>query len=141
QAIMQLVEDERVDLAASLRAYLPHLPLAWESATLRHLLTHTSGIPNYTDVAEYWHSTRLDVAREQILGLVLDQPLDFPAGSNWKYSNTGYYLLGLIIEAVSGQPYADYLRDHIFGPLGMTATRMNDPYAIIPGRAAGYTLQ
>lgn len=141
QAVMQLVEKERVALDAPIHEYLPQLPVAWESAHIRHILNHSSGIPNYTDVAEYWHSTRLDVSRDAILGLVEDKPLDFPGGSNWSYSNTGYYLLGMMIEAVSGQNYGDYLHDHIFAPLGMSATCVNDPYRIVPGRAAGYTLE
>lgn len=141
QAVLQLVEEGRVGLDASAREYLPQLPIAWESATVRHILSHLSGIPNYTDVPEYWDSTRLDVSRERILGLVIDKPLQFPAGSNWSYSNTGYYLLGMLIEAVSGQTYGDFLWDRIFAPLSMRSTRVNDPYVIVPGRAAGYTLQ
>lgn len=141
QAIMQLVQKERVSLDASIREYVPQLPSAWQAATIRHMLRHSSGIPNYTDVPEYWHSTRLDVSREHILDLVLEKPLDFPPGTNWNYSNTAYYLLGMLIEAVSGQSYDDYLCTHIFTPLGMSATCMNDPYRIVPARAAGYTLQ
>ena len=138
-AVLQLVAAGQVALGASIREYLPQLPAAWETAQIRHILSHTSGLFNYTDPPEYWQTTRLDISRQQILDLVLEKPLQFPAGSSYAYSNTGYYLLGMMIEAVSGQTYGDYLTQHIFAPLGMSATRMNDPYAITPGRAAGYT--
>jgi CubicO group peptidase (beta-lactamase class C family) len=140
QAIMLLVADGKLTLDSTLGAYLPDLPTAWQTARLDHLLTHRAGIPNYTDPPAYWQTTRLDISREAILDLVRDRPLDFAPGTRWRYSNTGYYLLGLLIEARSGQPYAEFLAQRIFVPLGMTATRANDPYAIVPGRAAGYTL-
>lgn len=140
QAILLLVTDGRLALDQTLGAYLPDLPAAWQAARLDHLLTHRAGISNYTDPPAYWQTTRLDISREAILDLVRDQPLDFAPGTRWRYSNTGYYLLGLLIEAVSGQPYAEFLAARVFDPAGMTATRANDPYAIVPGRAAGYTL-
>lgn len=140
QAVLLLVADGKLRLDQTLGAFLPDLPATWQAARLDHVLTHRSGIPNYTDPPAYWQTTRLDIAREAILDLVRDRPLDFVPGRRWAYSNTGYYLLGMLIEAVSGRPYADFLARRIFTPCGMTATRANDPYAVVPGRAAGYTL-
>jgi len=140
-AVLILVEQQSLALDDPLGAYLVDLPPAWQPITLRQILTHQSGLPNYTSVAAYWETTRLDVAREAILDLVAQRPLDFAPGARWQYDNTGYYLLGLLIEQVSGQRYGDFLTDHIFTPLDMGATRVNDPYAIVSGRAAGYTWQ
>jgi D-alanyl-D-alanine carboxypeptidase len=140
-AVMMLVRDGLVDLDIDVHEYLPHLSSAWRGATIRRILRHTSGIPNYTDVPAYWKTTRLDISREEIMALVLDAPLDFTPGSNWRYSNTGYYVLGLLVEKVSGKPYADFLQERIFVPLGMSSTRANDPAAIVPGRVSGYVWQ
>ena len=140
-AILQLVEQGQLALDERIAAYLPDLPDAWAEITIRHILAHQSGIKSYTAVDEYWQSTRLDISREEILQLVADLPLDFPPGSRHAYDNTGYYLLGLLIEQVTGESYGDFLSRSIFQPLGMTTTRINNPYAIVPQRAAGYSYQ
>lgn len=138
-AVMRLVEAGRLALTDPLAAHLPDLPPAWSAITIRHILAHQSGLKSYTQVKEYWRSTRLDVSRPAILDLVRHRPLDFQPGQRHAYDNTGYYLLGLLIEQISGQSYGQFLAEQIFEPLGMTATRVNDPYAIVPHRAAGYT--
>src|SRR5204862_4949447 len=81
---------------------------------------------------------RTDHTAAEILRLVSGRPLDFPPGEKWSYSNTGYYVLGLLIEKVSGKPYWEFLDERIFEPLGMTQTRSGDPKAVIPDRARGY---
>lgn len=139
-AVFQLIEQGKLKLTDTIGQHLPSLPKAWQPITIHHLLAHQSGIKSYTEVAAYWETTRLDISRKQILALVADLPLQFEPGERYAYDNTGYYLLGLLIEAVSGQSYGDFLRQHIFTPLGMTQTRPNDPYAIVPNRAAGYTV-
>ena len=91
--------------------------------TVRHLLTHTSGIKNYTDLTAQQEPSAGDIAPEEVLDLVRELPCDFEPGSAWAYSNTGYHLLGLIVEEVSGVTYAQYLQDVFFTPLGLDRTR------------------
>ena len=116
-AIMTLVEDGKVALDAPVSRYLEGLPEAWRGATVQQLLTHTSGIPSYTDGPEYGAHMREDLPGLKLLEtLVWKKPLDFPSGTKWHYSNSGYYLLGLIVEKVSGKPYADTRRRASSGP-------------------------
>lgn len=138
-AVMQLAESGRLELSHPIGQYLPHLPKAWRPITIQQLLSHQSGIRSYTEVGQYWQTTRLDISREELLSYVADLPLDFPPGQKYSYDNTGYYLLGFLIEAVSGRNYGDFLTKHIFRPLGMHNTQVNDPYAIVKNRAAGYS--
>lgn len=140
-AIMQLAEAGQLALECPLREYLPSLPEQWGEVTVRHLLAHQSGIRSYTAMPSYWESTRLDISREAILDLVRDLPLDFPPGSRYAYDNTGYYLLGLLIEQISGLSYGEFLHQQLFAPLGMESTCLNEPGRIVPQRAAGYTRQ
>ncbi len=140
-AVMMLAQAGKLALSDPLSRYLPNLPEAWQAITIRHVLTHSSGLKGYTDTQRYWETTRLDISRAAILDLVRDEPLLFPPGQRYHYDNTGFYLLGLLLEQVSGQAYGDLLGEMIFTPLGMTDTRTNDPYAIVPRRAAGYSLQ
>jgi CubicO group peptidase (beta-lactamase class C family) len=100
-------------------------------------LTHTSGIPDYTDGAI---DLRKDYTEEQLASMAYGLTLDFQPGDRWKYSNTGYLLLGIIIHKVSGKFYGDVLAERIFTPLGMTTTRIISEADIVPHRAAGYTL-
>lgn len=138
-AVLLLHEQGRLSIDDPIGAYLPDLPAAWQPIPIRHMLAHQSGIRSYTAVDAYWQSTRRDVSRDEILALVADLPLDFEPGERNSYDNTGYYLLGMLIEAVSGQPYDQFLHAAIFVPLGMTATRANDPYAVIEKRVQGYS--
>lgn len=139
-AVFQLIEQGKLNLTDPIGDYLPNLPEAWRPIQLHHLLAHQSGIKSYTEVPDYWEMTRLDKSHEQVLALVADLQLQFAPGERYAYDNTGYYLLGLLIEAVSERPYGDFLQEHIFVSLGMTRTRINDPYAVVPGRAAGYSV-
>lgn len=138
QAVLRLVEDGKIQLEDRITTYLDDLPAAWQPVTVQHCLAHQSGIRNYTSIDGYWEITRNSKIHPQILDLVRDLPLDFPPGSRHAYDNTGYYLLGMLIEAVSGKPYTEYLKQIIFEPLGMTATRGNAYDHLIPHRAQGY---
>lgn len=140
-ATMMLVEQNKISLKDSITDYLDNPPAAWRSVTLKHILCHQSGIPSYTSVAEYWKKTRLDVSRNEILALVSELPLMFSPGEYWSYDNTGYYLLGFMLEKVSGRPYEVLLKELIFDPLEMNETVINDPAAIIENRVAGYRLE
>ncbi|HVG43817.1 MAG TPA: serine hydrolase domain-containing protein, partial [Longimicrobium sp.] len=137
-AVLILCQDGAAALSDPIGRHLPDLPPAWRPVTLLQLVTHTSGIRDYTAVPSYWTTTRLDVPREAMVALVRDLPLDFTPGTDWAYSSTGYHLLGMLIEGRSGSGYGEFLRDRIFEPLGMHDTRLNDPYEVVPRRAAGY---
>jgi len=136
-AVMLLVEEGRVGLDDSIHEYLQDLPSEWLGVTIRQLLTHTSGIPDYEEIQTY-EAYRFRFTPEQIIQVAHSRPMDFAPGTGWYYSNTGYFLLSLIVERVEGKPLGQVLRARIFGPLGMGQTRMADPEAIIPHRASGY---
>jgi D-alanyl-D-alanine carboxypeptidase len=138
-AIMMLVEDGRLSLDDKIVEKLRDLPSAWKAVTVRHLLSHTSGIKSYTSVKHFFKTARKDYSQREILDLVVKEPLEFAPGEKWKYNNTGYFLLGMLIETVSGKAYGDFLNERIFRPLGMTETRVNDLGAVIPNRAQGYS--
>ena len=139
-AIMLLVEKGKVGLDDKITKYLPNSPDTWSDITVRHLLTHTAGLKGSP-----WRkvgNTRLtDYTTDQIFEYISELPLDFVPGERWRYSCQGYFLLGMIIEQVSGNRWHDFLSEHIFQPLGMTATTVLDQWEIIKNRAAGYTLR
>ena len=141
-AILQLGEQGRLSLDDPVSKYYTGAPSAWASISLHHLLTHTSGIPSYTNapLSELYSSSRIDRTPEALIALTRDKPLEFLPGSKFAYDNTGYLLLGQIIETVSGQSYAVYLENRIFGPLGMRHTGYDENTQILPARASGYTL-
>jgi CubicO group peptidase (beta-lactamase class C family) len=113
-------------------------PEVWKAITVRHLLTHTSGIPDYNDgLLDY----RKDYSEDDLVKFAMTLPLDFTPGSEWKYSNTGYQLLGIIVGKVSGTFYGNVLRDRVFKPLGMTTARIISEADIVPNRAGGYRLE
>lgn len=122
-AIVQLQEAGKLQLDDPLARYLPHAPHAAE-VTLRQLLTHTSGLHEYFDgpEAEVDHLATRPITFKRLIARIADRPLDFPPGTRWSYSNTGYALLGKVIETVSGERYRDYLQRHMLTPLGMTRT-------------------
>jgi CubicO group peptidase (beta-lactamase class C family) len=136
-AAMLLVEDGRLGLDDPIHQYLTDLPSEWLGVTVRQLLTHTSGIPDYEEIQTY-EAYRFRFTPEQIIRVAHSRPMDFEPGTGWYYSNTGYFLLSLIVERIEGQPLNTVLQERIFGPLDMTQTRMADPEDIIPHRASGY---
>ena len=107
--------------------------------TIENLLTHTSGIKNYTDLPAWKDGSFEGFSVSQILDRVKDQPLDFAPGEKWLYDNSGYLLLGIILEKITGQPYATWVAENLLKPLSRTHTAYADWGAIVPGRAAGYT--
>ncbi|MGA9996936.1 MAG: serine hydrolase domain-containing protein [Pyrinomonadaceae bacterium] len=135
-AVMMLVQEGKINLDDRISKYLPPVPQAWNEITVRQLLTHTSGIRNYTGLSGFELSKHLK--QEEFIKTIAAYPLDFPPGERWSYSNTGYSLLGMIIEKASGQTYWDFMRRKIFRPLGMNSTTDRDPKTIIRNRAAGY---
>ncbi|HMO79958.1 MAG TPA: serine hydrolase domain-containing protein [Pyrinomonadaceae bacterium] len=134
--IMLLVQDGKVRLDERISAYLPNTPDTWKDVTVRHLLTHTSGIKSYTGLSGFELSRRLTM--EQFIKQLSEHPLEFTPGERNIYSNSGYNLLAYIIQTQSGKPFMDFMRERIFLPLGMTRTGDRDPRYIIKKRAAGY---
>jgi CubicO group peptidase (beta-lactamase class C family) len=139
-AIMQLLENGLVSLQDSICKYLQPCVEAWKPVTLHHLLSHTSGIAGYAELPDPKTSTIPPWTAEQIAAQFQDQALEFAPGTQWKYSDWGYCLLGLVIERVTGKPYAQVLRDQIFEPLGMHDTGYDEAQTILENRARGYRL-
>lgn len=138
-AILQLQEAGKLQLDEPISKYYPDAPASWSKITLRHLLTHTSGIPTYTALPGFFdREGRQPHTPEELIKLTRDRPLQFEPGKSYAYDNSGYVLLGYVVEKVSGQKYADYVQQHIFAPLGMTSSGYDDPSRITPNRAAGY---
>lgn len=136
-AIMLQVQDGKLSLTDPLAKFFPG-PDSWRTITVRHLLSHTSGIPDYNDgQLDY----RKDYTEDELVKFAATLPLDFTPGAEWKYSNTGYILLGAIVRKVSGSFYGDVLRDRVFTPLGMGTARVISEADIVANRAAGYRLE
>lgn len=136
-AIAMLAEQGELSLDDSIVKWLPEGAGVWDGITVRHLLTHTSGIAEYTDST---FDYRKDYTEDQLLRFAAARPLDFPPGQRWSYSNTGYAALGVLIHRVTGRFYGEVLHDFVFGPVGMRTTRIISEADIVPNRAAGYQL-
>ena len=139
-AVMQLVEAGLIGLDDPMTRYLPNYPTQGHEVSIRHLLTHTSGIKSYTSIGDaFWlKAALLDLSHTEMLELFQDEPFDFAPGEGYSYNNSGYYLLGMIIEEVSGESYDGYLGTHFFGPLGLSRSSYCHEAQIIRGRAEGY---
>ena len=138
-AIMQLKERGKLNVNDPICRFLDDCPPAWKPITIHQLLTHTSGIVGFSTLPDW--DDRISVTqytREGFVKEFRDQPLLFAPGEKYTYSNSGYYLLGLIIERISGKSYGDFLRENIFVPLGMKSTRYNEHPSLVPNSATGY---
>jgi CubicO group peptidase (beta-lactamase class C family) len=137
-SILLLAERGALNLQAPVKTYVPDAPASWDGITLVHLLSHTSGIPNFTSDPSYatwkFHAT---TARD-LVARFRDKPLDFAPGEKWSYSNSGYAVLGYVIEKVTGGTYERFVVDNIFRPLGMKDSGYDSNTAIVAHRAAGY---
>lgn len=136
-AILQLQEAGKLDINARLATYLPGAPHAKE-VTLRQLMSHTSGMPEYLDGADVEQWAVKPATFDQIMARIKDKPLDFAPGSRWSYSNSGYVLLGRVIEVTSHESYLHYVKTHLLAPAGMTHTYTVDDESRLPGMAKGY---
>ncbi|MEZ0334858.1 MAG: serine hydrolase domain-containing protein, partial [Gemmatimonadales bacterium] len=137
-AVVMLSEEGRLGLDDPISRYLPQGGKAWRGITVRHLLTHTSGIPDYVDSTL---DHRRAYTEEDLVRLASRFPLQFSPGERWSYSNTGYLLLGAVIRKVTGRFYGDFLRERIFEPTGMRTARIISESEIVRHRAAGYELE
>jgi CubicO group peptidase (beta-lactamase class C family) len=136
EAIMLLVEEGKVGLDVPAGRYLSGLPPAWAGITVRHLLSHQSGLHDWETMPEF--SYRREYTPDEFIALLAKAPLDFTPGSRWAYTNSGYPLLGLIVERVSGRPFEQFVDERVFKPAGMTQARFKHPEDIVPRRAAGF---
>jgi D-alanyl-D-alanine carboxypeptidase len=135
-AIMMLAEEGKLSVNDTLGKHLPDVPAAWRGVTIRQMMNQVSGIPSYTEGGKLVSEKTYTSA--EILGLVKDTPMLFAPGERFHYSNTNYYLLGMIIEKASGKSYADFMKDRIFKPLGMTSTAVNTSGLKLKNAALGH---
>ena len=140
-AITMLQERGKLSVNDPMCQYVANCPATWKPITIKNLLTHTSGIPNYTSFPDFAKTTISPIKNAEMIKMLEEKPLDFTVGEKYSYSNSGYYILGEIVEKVSGKTYADFLQENIFTPLGMKATGYDNPLEIIKNRAAGYQRQ
>ena len=137
-AILMLAEEGKLSLDDDITEHLPGYPTGGHRITIEDLLHHTSGIVSYTGMPEWRVLIREELEPDSLIAIFRDQPLEFEPGTEWSYSNSGYALLGRIIEVASGEGYAEFIRSRIFEPLGMADSYYGDPSRIIPNRAEGY---
>ena len=135
-AVMILVEEGKINLDEKISKYLGEVPEAWQSITVRHLLTHTSGLTDYPADFDF----RRDYTEAELLTRAEAIPPAFKPGEKWQYSNLGYVTLGILIHKVTGEFYGDFLQRRIFKPLNMTTARIISEADIVANRAAGYRL-
>jgi CubicO group peptidase (beta-lactamase class C family) len=133
-AVMMLVEEGKLSLDDKITKYFPDGPEAWQKITVRHMLTHTSGMTDYPQDFDL----RRDYAEDDLYQRIKPIPLAFQPGEKWSYSNLAYVMLGILIHKVSGKFYGDFLQERIFKPLEMTTARIISESDIVPNRAAGY---
>ena len=137
-AILQLVEAGKLALTDPLTKFYPDWPGAGSKVTVAHLLSHTSGIRNYTAIPIFQAWKSHFVPADSMLALFKSQTFDFEPGTKWNYSNSGYYILGQLVEKLSGESYANYVRTHLAEPNGLTTLRYCDLTPLIPNRVRGY---
>lgn len=135
-AILLLQQQGRLTVKDPVCRFLPTCPHAWQPITIHHALTHTSGLPNATDLPQIWDARDRPITPAQQLRIVGKLPLEFAPGSDFQYSNTGYLALGLVIEKVSGTSYEDFMQTAILKPLGMADSGYDTGD---DGVAVGYT--
>jgi CubicO group peptidase (beta-lactamase class C family) len=138
-SILLLEERGKLKLEDPIKKYVTDAPAAWDGITIFNLLTHSSGIPNFTSLPDYDSLKLRDTPIAKTVVTVRDKPLDFPPGEKMSYSNSGYLVLGYVIEQVAGTSYQKFVTDNIFTPLGMKDSGYDSNTAVIPRRAAGYT--
>ena len=136
--VLRLAEQGKLALSDPITKFFPQMSFGGATVTLEQLLSHTSGVPNYTDMPEWIPRWREDMSRETLFALFEDKPLDFPPGTLWNYSNSGFILLGGVIEKVTGKSYEEVVESELFAPLGMKSSRYGHQEEIVRGRVAGY---
>ena len=136
--VMQLREQGKLKLEDSVCSFVSPCPDAWKPVTVHHLLTHTSGIPSYTGIAAWREINMMPKTTDQMMAIFRDLPLGWVPGEQFAYNNSGYFLLGVVIEKVTGKKYEQALQEMILTPLGLKDTGYDWPRTILAQRAAGY---
>lgn len=136
--ILQLVAENKLDLEAPITQYLPDYPASGEQISIHHLLSHSAGIPNYTSFPNYWEMMRQPKSPDELLRLFADSTLRFSPGKSFEYSNSGYAVLGAIIEKLYEKSYEEVIQERIFTPLGMQHSGLDSHRKLIHNRASGY---
>lgn len=136
--VMLLVDEGTIALDDDVTKYLPGYPTQGKRITIEHLLTHTSGIKDYTRVQQLMADANADKSVAEVIDIIKSQPLDFEPGLQMRYSNSGYFLLGAILEKTTGKPYAELVQERLFKPLGMSHSSYIDNTRILAGRVRGY---
>jgi len=138
-AIIKLAEEGKLDLQDDITKYIEDYPTHGYTITIEHLLTHSSGIKSYTSMSDWTAEIRRkDFTPPELVEFFKNQPMDFAPGEEFRYNNSAYFLLGYVIELVSGQTYEDYIEENFFKPLGMANSYYGSTSQIIPKRADGY---
>lgn len=137
-SILMLEEQGKLKIEDEITKYIPDYPTQGKTITIQHLLNHTSGIKSYTSMLNFMANARKDMTPTELIEVFKNEPMDFDPGEKFLYNNSGYILLGYIIEVVSGQSYADFIQEHIFDKVGMTSSYYGSMKKIIPNRARGY---
>ena len=138
-SILLLEERGKLKTDDPVKKYMADAPPAWDKITIYDLLTHTSGIPNFTSFPDYHSSEATPATPEKLVARFRDKPLDFQPGEKWSYSNSGYVLLGYLIEKISGKSYRDFVEENLLKPLAMNDSGYDSNSAIILHRADGYS--
>ena len=138
-AILMLAEQGKLSVDDEITKFIPDYPANGKTITIHQLLNHTSGIKSYTGMAGFINFVRQDHSPDDIINFFKNESMDFDPGEKYLYNNSGYVLLGYIIEKISGQSYEDFLIEHIFTPLKMKNTFYGSKTNLIPNRAEGYT--
>lgn len=138
-SVFLLHERGELDIDAPVKTYWPDAPEAWNDITVAHLIHHTSGIPSITSFDDFPRWKYQPWKLETLVGKFAERDLEFEPGSQWKYSNSGYLLLAAIVGEVTGKPLAEFMQEHLFDPLEMTGTGVDNTDEILAMRASGYS--
>ncbi|MBE0539013.1 MAG: serine hydrolase [Ignavibacterium sp.] len=139
-AILQLMEQSKLNLQDEITKFIPDYPTQGNKITIEHLLTHTSGIHNFSGMEDPEKKLALDCTPNEVIDFFKNLPMRFAPGTKWEYSNSGYFLLGYIIEKITGESYSEYLEKNFFKPLGMTNSLFASNKRIIKNRVGAYSL-
>ncbi|SFT52063.1 CubicO group peptidase, beta-lactamase class C family [Algoriphagus locisalis] len=137
-AILMLVEQSKLQLDDEITKFIPDYPTQGKNITLHHLLTHTSGIKSFTSMKSIRDIERQDLTPIELIDFFKNEPMDFEPGQEFKYNNSGYVILGYIIEILSGESYADFIEKNIFQKLEMNSSQYASYSEVIKNRAYGY---
>ena len=138
-AILQLMEQGKLNLQDEITKFIPDYPTQGNKISIEHLLTHSSGIHNFSGMKDPEKKLALDCTPNEVIDFFKNLPMRFTPGTKWEYSNSGYFLLGYIIEQITGRPYSVYLEDNFFKPLGMTNSLYANDIRIIKNRVGAYS--